>query len=80
MNGERLHRHISPECHRKPWFGRMREGLFYCGIWEKANRQIIIRLVLFPGERLSSTLPLGGNSWANMVPGLPKTPSTEIGF
>lgn len=63
MNGERLHRHICLECHRKPWLGRMWKGVFHCRIWEKANRQITIRVLLFLAERLSSTLSLGGYPW-----------------
>ena len=59
MNGERLHRHICLECHRKPWLGRMWKGVFHCRIWEKANRQITIRMLLFLGERLPSTLCWG---------------------
>lgn len=63
MNGERLHRHICLEGHRKPWLGRMWKGVFHCRIWEKTNRQITIRLLLFLGERLSSTLSMGGYPW-----------------
>ena len=63
MKGERLHRHICLECHRKPWLGRMWKGVFHCRIWGKANRQITIRVLLFLGERLPSTLSLGGYPW-----------------
>lgn len=61
MNGERLHRHICLEYHRKPSLGRMSKGVFHCRTWEKASRRIIIRLVLLPGERMSITLSPGGS-------------------
>lgn len=62
MNGERLHRHICLECHKKPSLGRISKGVFHCKIWEKANRRIIIRLVPLPDERMSINLSPCGQS------------------
>lgn len=69
MNGERLHRHICLEYHKKPSLGRMSKGVFHCKIWEKANRRIIIRLVPLPGERMSITLSPGGKSLGELGTG-----------